>query len=32
MSFAHEVIRGDKGNIKLRFDPGYVQMAVDGSL
>ncbi|NWB94130.1 putative urea ABC transporter substrate-binding protein [Pseudomonas agarici] len=32
MSFAQDVIHGDKGNIKLRFDPSYVQMAVDGKL
>ncbi|MGY2198432.1 putative urea ABC transporter substrate-binding protein [Pseudomonas gingeri] len=32
MSFAHDVTRGDKGNLKLRFDPSYVQMAVDGKL
>ncbi|MCK6188273.1 putative urea ABC transporter substrate-binding protein [Pseudomonas sp. EYE_354] len=32
MSFAQDVVRGDKGNIKLRFDPSYVQMAVDGKL
>jgi NitT/TauT family transport system substrate-binding protein len=23
---------GDKGNIKLRFDPTYMQMAADGKL
>lgn len=32
MSFAQDVTRGDKRNIKLRFDPSYVQMAVDGKL
>jgi NitT/TauT family transport system substrate-binding protein len=32
MSFAQDVVQGDKGNIKLRFDPSYVQMAVDGKL
>lgn len=32
MSFAQDVVWGDKGNIKLRFDPSYVQMAVDGKL
>ncbi|WP_248795453.1 putative urea ABC transporter substrate-binding protein [Pseudomonas sp. MWU13-2105] len=32
MSFAHQVTRGDKANLKLRFDPTYVQMAVDGKL
>ncbi|MDD1507315.1 putative urea ABC transporter substrate-binding protein [Pseudomonas sp. CNPSo 3701] len=32
MTFAHDVTTGDKANIKLRFDPTYVQMAVDGKL
>ncbi|MDU9392300.1 putative urea ABC transporter substrate-binding protein [Pseudomonas sp. zfem002] len=32
MSFANQVIVGDRGNLKLRFDPTYLQMAVDGSL
>lgn len=32
MSFAQGAIHGDKGNIKLRFDPEYVRMAVDGKL
>jgi NitT/TauT family transport system substrate-binding protein len=32
MSFAHEVVTGDKGNLKLRFDPSYMQMAADGKL
>ncbi|MBD8495062.1 putative urea ABC transporter substrate-binding protein [Pseudomonas syringae] len=32
MSFAKGVTRGDKANLKLRFDPTYVQMAVDGKL
>ncbi len=32
MSFANGVTLGDKGNLKLHFDPGYVQMAVDGKL
>ncbi len=32
MSFAKEATLGDKSNIKLRFDPSYVQMAADGKL
>ena len=32
MTFAGDVTTGDKANIKLRFDPSYVQMAVDGKL
>nr|WP_288499463.1 putative urea ABC transporter substrate-binding protein [uncultured Pseudomonas sp.] len=32
MTFAGGVTTGDKANIKLRFDPSYVQMAVDGKL
>ncbi|MGE8496352.1 MAG: putative urea ABC transporter substrate-binding protein [Pseudomonas sp.] len=32
MSFANGVVTGDKGNIKLRFDPTYVQMAADNKL
>ncbi|KPY47618.1 ABC transporter, periplasmic substrate-binding protein [Pseudomonas syringae pv. rhaphiolepidis] len=32
MSFANGVMLGDKGNLKLHFDPSYVQMAVDGKL
>lgn len=32
MSFAQAVVTGDKGNLKLRFDPSYMQMAADGSL
>ncbi|UVE18749.1 putative urea ABC transporter substrate-binding protein [Pseudomonas sp. LS44] len=32
MSFAGNVVTGDKGNVKLRFDPSYVQMAVEGKL
>ncbi len=32
MSFAREVVTGDKGNLKLRFDPSYMQMAADGAL
>jgi NitT/TauT family transport system substrate-binding protein len=32
MSFAREVVTGDRGNLKLRFDPSYMQMAADGKL
>ncbi|WP_300653819.1 putative urea ABC transporter substrate-binding protein [Pseudomonas sp.] len=32
MSFAREVVTGDQGNLKLRFDPSYMQMAADGQL
>lgn len=32
MSFAKGVVTGDKDNIKLRFDPTYVQLAADGKL
>lgn len=32
MSFAQAVVTGDKGNLKLRFDPSYMQMAADGTL
>ena len=32
MSFANGVTSGDKGNLKLRFDPYYMQMAADGKL
>ncbi len=32
MTFANSVTEGDKGNLKLHFDPSYVQMAVDGKL
>jgi NitT/TauT family transport system substrate-binding protein len=32
MSFANEVTTGDQGNLKLRFDPSYMQMAADGKL
>ncbi|MFS2161568.1 putative urea ABC transporter substrate-binding protein [Pseudomonas sp. Pseusp122] len=32
MSFAKGVIEGDKANVKLHFDPSYVQMAADGKL
>jgi NitT/TauT family transport system substrate-binding protein len=32
MSFAGGVTTGDQGNLKLRFDPTYMQMAADGQL
>jgi NitT/TauT family transport system substrate-binding protein len=32
MSFAKGLVTGDKGNLKLRFDPSYMQMAADGEL
>ncbi len=32
MSFANGVTSGDKGNLKLRFEPTYMQMAADGKL
>jgi NitT/TauT family transport system substrate-binding protein len=32
MTFAGDVTTGDSANIKLRFDPSYIQMAVDGKL
>lgn len=32
MSFAGGTVTGDAGNIKLRFDPSYVQLAADGKL
>ncbi|MGA4322073.1 putative urea ABC transporter substrate-binding protein [Ectopseudomonas hydrolytica] len=32
MTFAGDVTTGDSTNIKLRFDPSYIQMAVDGKL
>lgn len=32
MTFANGVTRGDTANLKLHFDPGYVQMAADGTL
>jgi NitT/TauT family transport system substrate-binding protein len=32
MSFANGKTEGDKGNLKLHFDPSYVQMAADGKL
>jgi NitT/TauT family transport system substrate-binding protein len=32
MTFANNVTEGDKGNLKLHFDPAFVQMAADGTL
>ena len=32
MTFAGAMTEGDKGNLKLHFDPSYVQMAADGTL
>lgn len=32
MGFANGVTTGDQGNLKLRFDPTYMQMAADGTL
>ena len=32
MSFANGVVTGDSGNIKLRFEPTFVQMAADNKL
>ncbi|MFN3985055.1 MAG: putative urea ABC transporter substrate-binding protein [Rhodocyclaceae bacterium] len=32
MSFANGVSTGDTANLKLRFDPSYMQMAADGTL
>lgn len=32
MGFANGVTTGDEGNLKLRFDPSYMQMAADGKL
>ncbi|MBU0937488.1 putative urea ABC transporter substrate-binding protein [Pseudomonas brenneri] len=32
MTFANGVTRGDTANLKLHFDPSYVQMAADGTL
>ncbi|MFJ3482172.1 putative urea ABC transporter substrate-binding protein [Pseudomonas sp. NPDC090202] len=32
MTFANNATEGDKGNLKLHFDPSYVQMAADGKL
>ncbi|WP_373387645.1 putative urea ABC transporter substrate-binding protein [Pseudomonas alcaligenes] len=32
MAFAKDVVTGDAGNIKLRFDPTYMEMAAQGKL
>ncbi len=32
VSFADGSVYGDKANVKLRFDPTYMQMAADGAL
>src|SRR5690606_22598402 len=32
MAFAGDVIIGDPKNVKLRFDPTYIQLAADGKL
>jgi NitT/TauT family transport system substrate-binding protein len=32
ISYANDVVTGDSSNIKLRFDPTYVQMAADNKL
>ena len=32
MQFANGVTVGDTGNVKLRFDPSFMQMAADGAL
>jgi NitT/TauT family transport system substrate-binding protein len=32
MGFANGVTLGDTGNLKLRFEPTYMQMAADGKL
>ncbi|PAU66517.1 MULTISPECIES: putative urea ABC transporter substrate-binding protein [Pseudomonas] len=32
MAFANDLVTGDKGNVKLRFDPTYTRMAADGTL
>jgi len=32
MSFANQVVTGDRANIKLRFDPTYIQLAADKKL
>jgi NitT/TauT family transport system substrate-binding protein len=32
MGFAKGITTGDKGNLKLRFDPSFMQMAADGKL
>ena len=32
MAFANGLVTGDKGNVKLRFDPTYMEMAAQGKL
>ena len=32
MGFAKGITTGDQGNLKLRFDPTYMQVAADGTL
>ena len=32
MAFAKGITTGDKGNVKLRFDPSYMEMAAQGKL
>lgn len=32
MAFANDVVTGEQGNVKLRFEPSYMQMAADGKL
>ena len=32
MAFAKGITTGDKGNVKLRFDPSYMDMAAQGKL
>jgi NitT/TauT family transport system substrate-binding protein len=32
MAFAGGKILGDKGNVKLRFDPSFMAMAAEGKL
>jgi NitT/TauT family transport system substrate-binding protein len=32
MAFDKGVVTGNKSNVKLRFDPTYVEMAADGKL
>ncbi|MOA24260.1 hypothetical protein D3C78_1449330 [compost metagenome] len=32
MAFAQGITRGNTANVKLRFDPSYVQMAAEGTL
>ncbi|HRD35248.1 MAG TPA: putative urea ABC transporter substrate-binding protein [Rhodocyclaceae bacterium] len=32
MSFANGVVSGDAGNVRLRFDPAFMQMAAEGKL